>query len=116
MRDPNTREVMKLRDYVGRRVRVGMKLTNGFGSMPAGTIYTVTGYWRAGFSLKSDRCNGCGFVFYISKVPRTWCTLLERCQASRDGEVCAWSSCPQVLDGEPKKSGRHCPLDIRSEL
>ena len=32
------------------------------------------------------------------------------CHASRDGE-CYWSECPQERDGEPAKSGRHCPRD-----
>ena len=33
-----------------------------------------------------------------------------QCHADRDGE-CVWSKCPQLRDGEPVKSGRHCPLD-----
>jgi hypothetical protein len=33
----------------------------------------------------------------------------RRCQAHKDGE-CTWALCPQIRDGEPKKSGRHCPL------
>lgn len=32
------------------------------------------------------------------------------CHANRDGE-CDWEQCPQLQDGEPLKSGRHCPLD-----
>lgn len=32
------------------------------------------------------------------------------CHAGLDGE-CTWKQCPQVRDGEPLKSGRHCPLD-----
>jgi hypothetical protein len=34
-----------------------------------------------------------------------------QCQADRDGD-CNWIRCPQMLDVEPAKSGRHCPLDI----
>lgn len=34
-----------------------------------------------------------------------------RCHGGRDGE-CAWSQCPQTRDGEPERTGRHCPLDI----
>jgi hypothetical protein len=37
-----------------------------------------------------------------------------RCGASKDGE-CGKSWCPQLRDGEPVKSGRHCPLDMGSE-
>lgn len=36
------------------------------------------------------------------------------CHANRDGE-CDWEHCPQLRDGEPLKSGRHCPLDDPDE-
>ena len=42
--------------------------------------------------------------FYTDDDDRT------ACRAAKDGE-CHWASCPQERDGEPKKSGRHCPLD-----
>lgn len=32
------------------------------------------------------------------------------CHAGSDGD-CVWKKCPQLKDGEPNKSGRHCPLD-----
>ena len=32
------------------------------------------------------------------------------CQADDDGD-CTWAECPQRRDGEPRKTGRHCPLD-----
>lgn len=32
------------------------------------------------------------------------------CHAGRDGE-CSWEHCIQKRDGEPKRTGRHCPLD-----
>lgn len=32
------------------------------------------------------------------------------CHADSDG-ACDWKECPQLRDGEPGKSGRHCPLD-----
>lgn len=35
---------------------------------------------------------------------------LTRCAAGRDGE-CGHAQCPQLRDGEPAKSSRHCPLD-----
>lgn len=37
-----------------------------------------------------------------------------RCQSAQDGE-CFWKECPQLRDGEPERSGRHCPLDIRDD-
>lgn len=33
-----------------------------------------------------------------------------KCQSNNDGE-CDWAHCPQLRDGEPHKSGRHCPID-----
>lgn len=33
-----------------------------------------------------------------------------RCHAGRDGE-CSWMMCPQLRDGEPMATRRHCPLD-----
>lgn len=35
---------------------------------------------------------------------------LTRCAAGRDGD-CIHAQCPQLRDGEPERSGRHCPLD-----
>lgn len=35
---------------------------------------------------------------------------ITRCQSDDDG-YCEWPGCPQLRDGEPKKTGRHCPLD-----
>lgn len=35
------------------------------------------------------------------------------CHSGSDGE-CSWAKCPQARDGEPKRSGRHCPLDLIS--
>lgn len=45
-----------------------------------------------------------------------WIELVDyprpRCRSSSDGDCC-WQNCPQLRDGEPVKSGRHCPLDRR---
>lgn len=38
----------------------------------------------------------------------------QRCHGASDGE-CIWKRCPQLRDGEPAKSGRHCPLDTRED-
>ena len=40
--------------------------------------------------------------------------LLQRCAAGRDGD-CIHEQCPQLADGEPHKSGRHCPLDADAD-
>lgn len=34
------------------------------------------------------------------------------CKASIGGGECSWRDCPQTRDGEPAKSGRHCPRDF----
>jgi hypothetical protein len=34
---------------------------------------------------------------------------MTRCQADEDD--CDWEHCPQIRDGEPRATGRHCPLD-----
>lgn len=39
---------------------------------------------------------------------------VELCHADRDGD-CRWSRCPQDQDDEPRKTGRHCPLDTYEE-
>lgn len=39
---------------------------------------------------------------------------LTRCAAGRDGE-CNHPQCPQIRDDEPKKSGRHCPVDTETD-
>lgn len=36
---------------------------------------------------------------------------LSRCAASSDGD-CSHPKCPQLRDGEPARSGRHCPADL----
>lgn len=40
--------------------------------------------------------------------------VVESCHASRDGD-CSWSACPQLRDNEPHSTGRHCPIDNRSD-
>jgi hypothetical protein len=36
---------------------------------------------------------------------------MTRCQSDDDG-YCDWEYCPQNQAGEPKATGRHCPLDV----
>lgn len=43
-------------------------------------------------------------------MPAPAVTELERCAAHKDGD-CTDTRCPQNRDGEPMKTGRHCPLD-----
>lgn len=39
---------------------------------------------------------------------------LVHCAADKDGE-CRHKDCPQIRDDEPKRSGRHCPIDTRPD-
>lgn len=39
---------------------------------------------------------------------------LTRCAAARDGD-CTNAQCPQLRDGEPAKTGRHCPLETHTD-
>lgn len=32
------------------------------------------------------------------------------CRSDNDGD-CDWDKCPQIAQGEPQMTGRHCPLD-----
>lgn len=36
--------------------------------------------------------------------------VMTMCQSDSDGD-CEWKHCPQLRDGEPKATRRHCPLD-----
>lgn len=47
---------------------------------------------------------GCSTAMRAKRSP------LTSCAADRDGE-CHHPDCPQIRDGEPEKSDRHCPLD-----
>jgi hypothetical protein len=49
--------------------------------------------------------------FNECKIPHVKKDSVEaHCHAARDGE-CFWKHCPQIRDGEPRNSGRHCPYD-----
>lgn len=49
---------------------------------------------------------------FIGKAMADIAGGIGRCHSGQDGE-CNWPVCPQVRDGEPAKSRRHCPLDTR---
>ena len=53
-----------------------------------------------------DDCPFCADKMpYLDEVP-----FVVPCYADRDGD-CNHEGCPQLRDGEPLKTGRHCPLD-----
>jgi hypothetical protein len=45
---------------------------------------------------------------------RLYYGLATACHAGGDGD-CNWKECPQERDGEPGKTGRHCPLDVHED-
>lgn len=55
------------------------------------------------------RCWNCG-----TKVESTPTPEGAKCHSNKDGD-CRWPSCPQLRDGEPWYSGRHCPIDVREK-
>lgn len=66
---------------------------------------------------KSGLCERIGGRLYtrsVTPAPKAAPLPLERpltgCAAGKDGD-CTHSQCPQLRDGEPSKTGRHCPLD-----
>lgn len=63
----------------------------------------------------SPHCPRCGkqngpLVGVAGCCASCWDDLELGCRAAKDGE-CRWKHCPQLRDGEPEKSRRHCPLD-----
>ena len=47
-------------------------------------------------------------------LPRVSVWAAGYCHAGRDGD-CDAAECPQLRDGEPGRTGRHCPIDIHDE-
>lgn len=39
----------------------------------------------------------------LAEEPKGYCHAFDT--------TCEWAGCPQIRDGEPAKTGRHCPLD-----
>lgn len=64
-------EHVRMRDLVGRKVKTVRAMHNGFMAIPAGTICTISGWWRSGVSLTSEPCAHCGVKVSISRVGRS---------------------------------------------
>lgn len=77
---------------------------------------------------RSHLCHGCGNIWRPADIPTNGVPAVktrgkkdsnlasqpmsrERCHADRDGD-CRHADCPQLRDGEPRATGRHCPLDV----
>ena len=74
--------------------------------------------WRDGDVTAAWYRNVCwmtesSYINNPDQQPVAWAELpkLPRCQSGSDGE-CWFDGCPQIRDGEPAATGRHCPLDF----
>ena len=57
-----------------------------------------------------------GFALaYAIRVVNAALRIVTNCHAGKDGD-CEWRHCPQLQDGEPKPSGRDCPLWVDAAL
>jgi hypothetical protein len=96
------------------------------GQVPC-TAYACHGGMQGGMGADwpCHECKGTGFVPASAPNPgpgdasRHFVNLARnklrsdgesRCRSDSDGD-CDWPGCPQLRDGEPTRSGRHCPLD-----
>ena len=65
----------------GRRVRSLVPMKNRIESLPAGTLFTITGKF-GGLALRSDPCSTCKVQMWITKVPPGQVELLPLSSAS----------------------------------
>ncbi|MBA7687775.1 hypothetical protein ES703_96248 [subsurface metagenome] len=66
--DNKTYERTTEREFIGRKVKNLVPLSNGLYRFPAGMTWTIKRK-RGGFELLSDPCPHCGIQAAISKVP-----------------------------------------------
>lgn len=58
-----------IREWNGKKIRTKRDLTNGWGTVKAGTVCTVSGgIGGVGLTLKADSCPCCGLRALISRV------------------------------------------------
>ena len=91
------------RDALAAKLARVEALVNAPGFTEAGAPVVAQDDLRAALS---DEAHPAG----SRKVPDIRDGLTSSCKADRDGD-CGWVLCPQVRDGEPQSTGRHCPLD-----
>ena len=63
------------RDWVGSYVESKVALRNGWGELPAGTVYVVSRNF-GGLEMRSVGCPTCGMRLSIKKVPERSVTYL----------------------------------------
>lgn len=70
----------KASELAGKRVRTLRELSNGLGTIPAGTIGTITNgrHVRDGkLNFEADKCECCGFAFRVSGLSYTDLELID---------------------------------------
>lgn len=65
--------------------------------------------------LLSGHCEPMMKLSFDRPKKAAWEPPETHCHATRDDGDCSWKDCPQLRDGEPANTHRHCPLDIREE-
>lgn len=65
--DRKTYDKTTEKEFVGKKVKSLIPLSNGLYKIPAGTIWTIQRKWK-GFGLWSDPCLHCGVRVHISDV------------------------------------------------
>lgn len=105
------REYLKVHLRNFKRVGRATVAINRYDLTPMRTVNSLVGRglieieW-SNYERGLSRMTNAGFLALGETSP----TRDDTCHADRDGD-CDWEGCPQLRDGEPKKSGRHCPLD-----
>lgn len=75
--DATTYKKLTEKQLLGREVRTLIKMQNGYGVIPEGTICKITRKFQ-GYSLTTAKCGHCGMQIRISRVHRRDVQLLPR--------------------------------------
>lgn len=76
------------RDYKGRIVRATRDLTNGWGTIPAGSVGTISNQSPKGSSIDFPPCECCGLRAHISRVDVSGIEFVEQqSKATPDTEM-----------------------------
>lgn len=113
LHDP-TFDIAKAARVIMRRVyrqQVGARANGVLGSLARRALLTFdydNSVWKL-TQLGERQAAELGYGEFAARIAQG-----ERCHASRDGE-CIHPDCPQRRDNEPRKTGRHCPLDVHED-
>lgn len=115
-----------LRDDVPEERALGIEAGLAWGRVAEATVVYEDLGLSAGMRAGIERAKADGRPVEYRRLGGEWAKpdtgrvfrlhygLATGCCAGTDGE-CLWKDCPQLRDGEPEKSGRHCPLDVHED-